>query len=145
MSLSYFFIANWNREIRMSISLSIINLLNRNWTGNPSEGCLQEDSTSGINVSIKRQVVNDGTRTPLTCKLDFEVWLHKPNSFLMLWSNEIPAWPVFRNCFPAIPRFNYYVIPSFWSKALVFLVLIPMATSYFEFIPYITYNYGRLL
>ena len=124
-----FFISNWNREIRLSISLSIMNLKRRNWAGNPSKGRHKKDSTSRMNLNVKRRVVNDGTRTPLTCKLDFEVWLHKPNSFLMLWSNEIPAWPVFRNCFLAIPRFNYYVIPSFRSKASVFFVFIPMVTS----------------
>ena len=43
-----------------------MNLKRRNWEGNPSEGCLEEDSTSGTNVNIKRRVVNDGTRTQLT-------------------------------------------------------------------------------
>ena len=68
----------------MSISLSIINLKRRNWAGNLSEGCLQEGSTIGMNVNIKRLVVTDSTSTPLTYKLDFEVWLHKQNSVLTL-------------------------------------------------------------
>ena len=68
----------------MSISLSIMNLKRRNWAGNPSEGCLQEDPTIVIDVSIKRPVVNDGTRTTLTRKLGFEVLPHKLNSVLTL-------------------------------------------------------------
>ena len=66
----------------MSISLSIMNLKRRNWEVNPSEGRLEEVSIGVIVFSIKRPVVNDGTRTPLTLKFDFEGWLHKQNSFI---------------------------------------------------------------